>query len=171
MTTTPESDPLKRVDPAPEAPPCPACGSRLTLDRLHEVLAHLRHKRDAKHGSPIGGWSVTLGGGGGAGGGGGGLVSLNFPAASRLSPGATGGTGGQATQGNHVAASPSGRVEVQAGGIRHISDGRSTCAHCGTVFDPLVSVQRDVLLEEIKKLRLETSSAIDLLGELASEQN
>ena len=41
------------------------------------------------------------------------------------------------------------------------------CADCGTRFEPTAAEARESLLDEIKRLRLKTQSAIDLLADLA----
>ena len=151
------SDPIGCIDPGP---PCPACGHRVSLGKLDAVLAGLRARKAAlpKTIPPIAaGKGLSVMGG----------KTLN------VSPG---------RQGLGVVSSPGNFARDYADktyvdGIQSSTPNRygpisidgEICANCGTFWKPDAKVEADSAMEEIRKLRLELESAVDLLGRVTDD--
>lgn len=225
-------DPLTRVEPGP---PCPSCGSRVSLRALQRVRDKLRRKKAEQGGRTVWGQrKLQVGGGGGGGGGrGGGAIVLDVKGGINAAPGSqisagsgrVGGIGGQGQTalgdlnalhgqppvfGNAVASPRVPSMPVGGGGwggnvgpsiqasggsggsgasgdlmdgglgldhtsLDHVSasgpvqiDGE-ICARCGTFWKPDARQEAIGVEEEIRNLRLETESAVDLLGRVSDD--
>jgi len=186
MTTakTTHSDPLKRVDFG-GTPPCPSCGGLLTLEHLESIKRELdelatrgrlnkkwKVYRDPSYARPspivnFRGESYIAHDG----------QALKLDAGPPpLLPGAAGDSASKAYLDGVVSVgNPVDQLALGAGLSAKAVDHSGTalgltsvcCADCGTRFEPTAAEARESLLDEIKRLRLKTQSAIDLLADLA----
>lgn len=153
------SDPLTTI---PLGPVCPSCGGRISLQALMDVRDELRQrKRERPKPQPkvppiaagkglrlSGGKTVNLGGGPG-------VVGSQLPVGQSGIPIGMDDAGGGPARSRHKIAA----IQIDA----------LMCARCGTFWKPNARDEARQLEEEIKKLRLELYSAVDLLGRVADD--
>lgn len=168
------SDPLGRIKPGP---PCPACGYRTSLGALKRVRDELLSKRP----SPLHRQTVASGGSGGAGGSGAGSGAGSgsvIYGKGTITPGGAGATGNigpiQAGKGLVRASGGCGgdggsshtRLRDHADALRASVFGidGEICAGCGTFWKPDARREGSEMREQIRELRLELESAVDILG-------
>jgi len=171
------SDPLGRVEPGP---PCPSCGYRVSLDKLHRVRDELLDKKarlpkkippiQAGQGLSVQG-SKTIQLAGGISGGGGTSVGVPVTGAGVGVP-ISAVQCGNAIQGDPLVNNGASDgwatkayVDGMSGGQSIAIDGE-ICAKCGTFWKPDAAKEAATLHAQIIKLRLELESAVDLLGRL-----
>lgn len=155
-------DPLTRIDPGL---PCPSCGYRVSLRALSRVRDGLRRKKAEQGGRTIWGRkTLQVDGGGGGGGGRGGTIVLDVKEVVNTAPDSPISAGSGLTM---VGRSVTGHAGV---GNPLTIDGE-VCARCGTFWKPDARQEALGMEEEIRNLRLEVESAVDLLGRVSEDES
>lgn len=148
------SDPLGYVE---SGSPCPSCGYRISLGALERVRDALRRRKaelpPPRKIPPIaaGGGLTVLG-----------SRTLNVGGSG---PGASVGTG-NAVNKSYVDGVITGDAKTDA-----VPIDAEICSRCGTFWKTDAAQEAEAALTEIRELRAELESAVDLLGRVAREED
>lgn len=152
------SDPLGYVE---SGSPCPSCGYRISLGALERVRDALR-RRKAELPPPRKIPPISSGGG---------LTvwgSRTFNVGSGVNVGGSGvnASSGNSVQGDSIHGAITSDAKTDA-----VSIDAEICSRCGTFWKTDAAQEAEAALTEIRALRTELESAVDLLGRVAREED
>lgn len=159
MANEEHPNPLKRIEVSGE-PPCPNCGCRLSLERIREEIQRVRRQArererlrelaQAQAQAQRGGLGTPVTPG---------QVATRHYSTLHQAASHTFGSGFANDIGTMV-----GDLDINVPTVNLTS---RACSKCGVRFEPQFQNEREALLDELEQVRLASTDAIDLLGDLA----